>query len=461
MAALDVSSMFGPIDPPGAVRTMIRSLSHAAVVLALGLLLIGTARARPFLSAALVLLLTAGDLAAANARFVLTVPQSLLETKPEVLKLIEAEERARPSPGPFRIHRMPMWNPPSWNMSSSPDRMIDLVTWERATLQPKYGIALGVEYTHTLGVAELYDYEWFFSPFPRTVEDKGAAQSLGIQTGKTVIYFPRRGFDIWNTRYFILPCFPNGWNDQFRANAAFLHGTRAVYPTLYQFKGPGGVDREKEWSFTQDYRIQRNEQELPRAWVVHRVRPVKRLVGLSRESRKAAAEEILYANDRLWSDATKVSFDPRQIAWVTEDDMPEVGLKLSNRLPTPSETVKVTYPTPLQAVLDVTLESTGLVVLADVNYPGWQLTIDGQPAKIYRVNQLMRGALVPPKQHRLVFTFSPRSFWIGLIVSAVGLCALLLGGICCARRPVDPMLSAAAGLDSQTDEQGTVPDHLT
>ena len=91
----------------------------------------------------------------------------------------------------------------------------------------------------------------------------------------------------------------------------------------------------------------RNEQEFPRAWVVHRVRPVERPVGLSRESRKAAAEEILYANDRLWSDATKVSFDPRQIAWVTEDDMPEVGPKLSNRLPTRSETVKVTYPTPL------------------------------------------------------------------------------------------------------------------
>ena len=99
-----------------------------------------------------------------------------------------------------------------------------------------------------------------------------------------------------------------------------------------------------------------------------------------------------------------------------------------------------------------TLESTGLVVLADVNYPGWQLTIDGQPAKIYRVNQMMRGALVPPKQHRLVFTFSPRSFWIGLVVSAVGLVACSCSAeSCCARRPVDPMLSAAAGLDSQTD----------
>ena len=30
----------------------------------------------------------------------------------------------------------------------------------------------------------------------------------------------------------------------------------------------------------------------------------------------------------------------------------------------------------------------------NVLYPGWELYIDGEPAKIYRVNRLMRGALV-------------------------------------------------------------------
>ena len=41
---------------------------------------------------------------------------------------------------------------------------------------------------------------------------------------------------------------------------------------------------------------------------------------------------------------------------------------------------------PQRAILDVTLESTGLVILSDVDYPGWQLTIDDEPAPIYRVN---------------------------------------------------------------------------
>ncbi len=100
--------------------------------------------------------------------------------------------------------------------------MSDFVAWERGTLQPKYGIDLGVEYTHTIGVAELYDYEWFFAGFPRHLQDAKTAADLGIKSGDKIIYYPRRGFDLWNTRYFVLPFFPNGWNDESRATAAFL-----------------------------------------------------------------------------------------------------------------------------------------------------------------------------------------------------------------------------------------------
>jgi hypothetical protein len=442
------SSTFGPLDATGAFRAIIRCLSHAAIVLALGLLLIFTTRARPTVSAALMLLLVSCDLAVANARFVFTIPQSLFESKPEVLELIEAEERARPSPGPFRVHRMALWNPPGWSTTPSPDRVSDFVTWERDTLQPKYGIDLGVEYTHTIGVAELYDFEWFFYPFPRTVRDESVARSLSINVGDTVIYYPRRGFDLWNSRYFILPCFPNGWNDGMRATAAFLDQSRSVYPKFDQFSGPGGKEQETQWIFTKDFRILRNEQAFPRAWIVHRARAVERPVGLSRESRSAAVEEMLYANDRFWHDDDKVSFDAHQIAWVASDDMTEVVSKLSNRQTTSSEKVKVTYPSPQQVVLDVDLESPGLVVLADVSYPGWQLTIDDQPAKIYRVNQLMRGALVPAKHHQLVYTFAPQSFQLGLVVSGMGLAGLLLFGLFCTLRPVDPVLAAAALLDS-------------
>ena len=72
------------------------------------------------------------------------------------------------------------------------------------------------------------------------------------------------------------------------------------------------------------------------------------------------------------------------------------------------------------------LESPGLVILADLYYPGWELTIDGRPAPIYRVNRLMRGAAVPTGMHHLVYSYVPRSFQVGRVVSILGLVGLAL-----------------------------------
>jgi hypothetical protein len=426
-----------------AFETIVRSLAQASLVCGAGLILTLVHRWRPALGAALAMVVMTADLAVANARYVLTVPQSLLEGEPEVLQIIEAEERARPTGGPFRVHRMPLWNPPGWHTTSSPDRVRDFVAWERATLQPKYGINFGVEYTHTIGVAELYDYEWFFSPFPRTVRDPKIAAKLGIDVGQEVVYFPRRGFDMWNSRYFILPDFPNGWRDEFRGSAAFLYASKDVFPPSEEFIGPGGTQKHKEWIETHDYRVMKNEQALPRAWVVHEARGVKPLEGLSRDSRTQGMEELLYADDPFWSDSTKVAFDPHRVAWVASDILGELAPDLSGRPARPTETVTVTYPSPQRAVLDATLESPGLVVLSDVFYPGWELTIDDAPAKIHRVNGLMRGAAVPAGKHRLVYTYRPRSFRVGLVVSIAGLAALSLLGLMCLFRPVHWVLAPA------------------
>ncbi len=58
-----------------------------------------------------------------------------------------------------------------------------MVAWERDTIQPKYGINLGVEYTHAFGVGELYDYDWFFDGFPRTIRHGRRCQGPRHRTG--------------------------------------------------------------------------------------------------------------------------------------------------------------------------------------------------------------------------------------------------------------------------------------
>jgi uncharacterized membrane protein YfhO len=128
------------------------------------------------------------------------------------------------------------------------------------------------------------------------------------------------------------------------------------------------------------------------------------------------------------------------LAWLNQDKRTELAPYLSGRPPRPTETVNVTYPSPDRAEIAASLESPGLVILADVNYPGWRLTIDGKPAPIYAVNGLMRGAAVPAGTHRLVYSYTPRSFLVGRVGSIVGLCVLALVGIACVWRPIDPVL---------------------
>jgi hypothetical protein len=470
------ASIYGSFDPVGAYRALVGGLTQGAIVLALGLVAIRLAAIRPRLAAVLVLSVTTVDLAAANRHYVLTVPQAIFETKPEVLGILEEAERAHPQPGPYRVHRLPAWEPSRWGKVPSPDRGQEIDRWERDTLQPKYGIPLGIEYAHVMGVAELYEYEWYFGGFPMTVKEPGFAKVLNVPLREEVIYFPRRSFDMWNVRYFIVPMWPNGWTDQFRAFASLLIDSEPIYPEAGKFRGPGGSEALREWAEARDYQVFRNLRAHPRAWVVHEARRIEPTEELeANHERQTTMQEITYDNDALWSDPDRTWFDPHRVAWVEGDSRPGRGMGgllssirsllgreetgpftrltpfLRGGAPRSSEAVTVTYPSPQRVELDVTLDSPGLVVLADVYYPGWELTIDGVPAPIYRVNRAMRGAAVSKGPHHLVYTYAPRSFRIGLIASAVGVVATVVFSLVCYRWPVEP----AVGIPSQVESPET------
>lgn len=434
-----LSSAFGPIDAPGAVAEMIWGLCQGAVALAGSIVLVRGGHSRPVLCSAAALMLLSADLGLANARFVLTVPQATMDATPEVLRVIRDAEAKDPAAGPYRVHRVPVWEPYTWVEKSSPDRVREFVEWERGTLQPKYGIESGLHFTTTLGVAELYDFEWFFGGFPR-VADALMARQFGAKLGEKVVYFPRRSFDMWTTRYFVLPYYPI-WTDEHRGIAAFLENSTRIYPPPDAFSGPDGKAKEVAWAKEHDYQVRRNLSEYPRAWVVHSARNLKSLNGMSRDDRDLPMQEILFANDSVWKDPTRTVYDPRTTAWVEINDRPALADYLRSTPVRPGEVATVTRYESDRVELDVNLESPGLVVLAEVFYPGWTLTIDGKPAPVYRTNRIMRGAAVPAGTHHLVYEFHPRSFRAGLIVSLSALMVLCVVGFVVARNPISPRLA--------------------
>ena len=114
------------------------------------------------------------------------------------------------------------------------------------------------------------------------------------------------------------------------------------------------------------------------------------------------------------------AFDPATTVVLARRDDPA----WSPSDPTRSPGVRVTHYAPERVKVAVESSAPGYLVLADSWYPGWQATVDGEPAPIYRADLLFRAVAVDAGQHRVVFTFRPASLWIGMSISLVGLIGL-------------------------------------
>jgi len=398
-------SIHGPFDGPGTVGELQGALIHGSVVFAIAWIL-ALRRVRPGApAAALALVALSADLALANAQYVFTVDQKLLEQTPRVVQLIaQAERTARPSlQGPFRVHRVPLWQPFAWYRRSSPNRVAEVVAWERDTIQPNYGVRSGIQYTYTLGVAGLHDHLRFFGSVTLPL-DAAQARRLHARPGQEVVIYPRWAFDLWNTRYFVLTAYPERWRAANPGIAAFLDDTEVVDP-------PADA-RPRDWTQGVDFQLRRNRNHCPRAWVVHAAR--------------AGAPVPVGGGGRV--NPVPPVLDPRRFVELSSAQTAALGAFLPGSAPTASESVTIASYGPQRVELDARLERPGMVILADVDYPGWRLTIDGRDAPIYRANRMMRGAAVPAGRHRLVYTYAPRGFQVGgAITLAAGVTLAVLG----------------------------------
>jgi hypothetical protein len=79
---------------------------------------------------------------------------------------------------------------------------------------------------------------------------------------------------------------------------------------------------------------------------------------------------------------------------------------------------------------EITLKASSkegaLLVLADTYYPGWEASINGENAQIYRVNMMNRGVLVPPGAHTVSFHYRPWTVRWGIIFSLIETLSILI-----------------------------------
>ena len=237
------TTVFGPLDIASSLTDVSRSLVHAAVMMGASLLLFRGAGRSPQLAGVAALSLLTVDLGLSNAHLIHTVPQRVFDARPRALDVIERAESREAASGPFRIHRMPNWAPAAWLTRGTADRIETIVRWERDSLRPKYAITEGASYTLTKGTAELSDLLPFFDTMAIRL-DAATSRRHGFPSGYEVVYYMRRGFDLWNTRYFILPA-RLVLDSRFRGVLSFLPSTTEIDPPPGAFDGPDGERLEE------------------------------------------------------------------------------------------------------------------------------------------------------------------------------------------------------------------------
>lgn len=88
-------------------------------------------------------------------------------------------------------------------------------------------------------------------------------------------------------------------------------------------------------------------------------------------------------------------------------------------------TAEIQAETPGSVTIATTGTTPGLLVLADLAYPGWRAEIDGAPAPVLTVDGVFRGVVVPAGSHVVTYRYRPTSWLVGMLVMLAALAALV------------------------------------
>ncbi len=132
-----------------------------------------------------------------------------------------------------------------------------------------------------------------------------------------------------------------------------------------------------------------------------------------------SVEVITDARERL-SKLASAHFDPREVAYVSEDNNPVMAGRGD---------VRILDETPQRIVTHAQMEQGGLIVLADRWDSGWRASIGGKRIPIVHVDHAVRGVIAPQGESTIVFQYQPVSLRIGVglaVAALIFLCAAFL-----------------------------------
>jgi hypothetical protein len=76
--------------------------------------------------------------------------------------------------------------------------------------------------------------------------------------------------------------------------------------------------------------------------------------------------------------------------------------------------------------IEINANGPGLLVLSEIMYPGWSVTVNGKQSEITPVLDLLRGVTLTEIDNSIVFTFRPISVFLGWMLGMIGMILVML-----------------------------------
>ncbi len=89
--------------------------------------------------------------------------------------------------------------------------------------------------------------------------------------------------------------------------------------------------------------------------------------------------------------------------------------------------IRLTAYEPNRLTYQTSSAKDGVAVFSEIYYPGWQATIDGEPADIARADYILRVMNVPAGEHTIEMWFDPQSIRVTESIAYAALALLLIG----------------------------------
>lgn len=130
--------------------------------------------------------------------------------------------------------------------------------------------------------------------------------------------------------------------------------------------------------------------------------------------------QLVYAYDVVGSDAHAIELlnDPNYQPRTNIILQGTPTLPMPEAAPTESAAV-VTSFAPESFTIEISTSENAILSLAQVDYPDWVARLDGQEIPILRAYGALTAVEIPAGQHILTFSYEPKAYYLGAIISAV------------------------------------------